>query len=174
MTMCKMSPINLFLNFFLKIHDHNHQWRIQVLWYGEGAMGRCSGRVHPPWRRKRRVCLGAFRTSLVASLHVKADELPLNYDVNNCVYNISVNFDKIHAILLSMVYFVLASDACLRLGKLLHYYMTIYYYMTIILQVTLPDLTQYSQYCFMLWLSQIMVAITSEFYSNCTQHQKWH
>jgi len=23
---------------------------------------------------------------------------PLNYDVNNCVYNISVNFDQIHAI----------------------------------------------------------------------------
>jgi len=26
MTMCKMSPINLFWTFFLKMHDHNHQW----------------------------------------------------------------------------------------------------------------------------------------------------
>jgi len=25
-----------FSNFYLKMHDHNHQWRIHVLWYGEG------------------------------------------------------------------------------------------------------------------------------------------
>jgi len=42
MTMCKMSPINLFLTFYLKMHVHNHQWRIQVPWY-EGAMEKCSG-----------------------------------------------------------------------------------------------------------------------------------
>jgi len=45
----------------------------------------------------------------------KRENCPLNYDVNNCVYNISVNFDQIHATSLSIVYLVLASDACLRL-----------------------------------------------------------
>jgi len=44
MTMCKMSPINPFRNLYLKLNDHSHQWRIQVLWYGEGTIGR----AHPP------------------------------------------------------------------------------------------------------------------------------
>jgi len=43
---------------------------------------------------------------------------PLNYDVNICVFNISVNFNQIHATLLSIVYLVLASDACLRLDQI--------------------------------------------------------
>jgi len=62
-----------------------------------------------------RTCLGAFRTSPVSSLHVEADELPLNCDVSVCVYNISLNFDQVHATLLSVVYLVLVSDVCLRL-----------------------------------------------------------
>jgi len=45
----------------------------------------------------------------------KRENCPLNYDVNNYVYNISVNFDQMHVTLLSIVYLVLASDTCLRL-----------------------------------------------------------
>jgi len=44
---------------------------------------------------------------------------PLNYDVNNCVYSISVNFDQIHATQPSIVYLVLVFDACLRLDQIL-------------------------------------------------------
>jgi len=42
----------------------------------------------------------------------KRENCPLNYDVSNYVYNISVNIDQIHATLLSIVYLVLASNAC--------------------------------------------------------------
>jgi len=48
----------------------------------------------------------------------KRENCPLNYDVNNCVYNVSVNFDQIHAALLSIVYLVPASNACLRLDQI--------------------------------------------------------
>jgi len=48
----------------------------------------------------------------------KRENCPLNYDVNNYVYNISVNFDQIHATLLSIMYLVLASDACLWLDQI--------------------------------------------------------
>jgi len=34
----------------------------------------------------------------------KQENCPLNYDVNNCVYNISVNFDQFHATLLSVAF----------------------------------------------------------------------
>jgi len=43
---------------------------------------------------------------------------PLNYDVSNCVYNMSVNFDQIHETLLSVVYLALDSDACFRLDQI--------------------------------------------------------
>jgi len=62
-------------------------------------------------------CLGAFRTSLVSSLHVEASELPFNCDFSNCVYNISVNFDQIHATLFLVLYLALASDAYLMLDQ---------------------------------------------------------
>jgi len=65
-----------------------------------------------------RTCLGAYRTSPVAIYTWKRENCPLNYDVNICVYNISVNFDQIHATLLSIVYLILASDACLRLDQI--------------------------------------------------------
>jgi len=56
-------------------------------------------------------CLGAFRTSPVASLHVEAGELPL--ELRRQQLCISVNFDQILATLLSIVYLGLASDSCL-------------------------------------------------------------
>ena len=49
MTMCKMSLINLFITFYLKMHDHNHHAVADpgsVKWGGvmEGVMGGVRGR----------------------------------------------------------------------------------------------------------------------------------
>jgi len=49
------------------------------------------------WEHSERLRLQAYMWKL--------ENCPLHYDVNNCVYNISVNFDQIHATLLSIVYF---------------------------------------------------------------------
>jgi len=48
----------------------------------------------------------------------KRENFPVKYDVNNCVYNISVNSNQIRATLLSIVYLELASDTCLRLDQI--------------------------------------------------------
>jgi len=47
----------------------------------------------------------------------KGVNYPWNCDVSSCAYNIFLNFDQIHATMLSTVYLVLASDVCLRLGQ---------------------------------------------------------
>jgi len=68
-----------------------------------------------------RTCLAAFRTSPVASLyiHVEAGELPLELQHQQLYLQyIYVNFDQIHVTLLSVVYLVLTSDACLRLDQI--------------------------------------------------------
>jgi len=118
MTMCKMSPINLFRTFIWKY----------IITITSGGSRFCDtergpweefreGTPSPKAQAKHSEChwLQAYMWKLV--------NCPLNYDINNCVYNISVNFDLIHAILLSKVYLVLVSDACLRLDQIPSPYM---------------------------------------------------
>jgi len=62
-------------------------------------------------------CLGAFRTSLVASLHVEAGELLLELRRQQLCLQYICKL-RSNATLLSMVYLVLASDACLRLDQI--------------------------------------------------------
>jgi len=76
------------------------------------------GKVHssPKARAKGFVLERSERHRLQAYVWKRVN-CPLNYDVNNCVYNLSKT-DQIHAILLSIVYLVQPSDACLRLDQI--------------------------------------------------------